>query len=114
MKSMLTNKSKINNLQALTKLKSGATIALPMHKTNLISEFAFSMQMTFKAGIKKHGKDAIRVMEKEIAGIDSRKTWQPVHIKDLSKSQREKIIRAIGLIAEMHKLNADDVLDFFL
>jgi hypothetical protein len=53
-------------------------------------------------------------MEKEIAGIDSRKTWQPVHLKDLSKSQREKIVQAIGLIAEKHKLNANDVLDLVL
>ena len=60
MKSMLTNKSKINNLRAPTKLKSGATIALPMHsKTNLIHDFAFATQMSFRAGIKEHGDKAI-------------------------------------------------------
>ena len=75
-------------------------IVLPMHKTNLISDFAFATQMNFRAEIKKHGEAAIRVMEKEIASIDNRKSWQPVHLQDLSKSQRKKIVQAIGLIAE--------------
>jgi hypothetical protein len=114
-RTMLSKSSKISHLQAPTKLKNGDPIALPMHsRTNLMNDFAFATQMNFRSGIKKHGDAAIRVMEKEIAGIDSRKTWQPVHLKDLSKSQREKIVQAIGLIAEKHKLNADDVLDLVL
>jgi hypothetical protein len=114
-RSMITSKTKIKNLIAPTKMKNGASIELPMHsRTNLMSEFAFTTQMNFRKGIAKHGDAAKRVMEKEIAGIDSRKTWTPVHLKDLSKSQRAKIVQAIGLIAEKHKLNADDVLDLVL
>lgn len=114
-RSMITSKSKIKNLIAPTKMKNGDPIELPMHsRTNLLNDFAFSTQMNFRSGVKKHGEAAIKVMEKEIAGIDNRKTWQPVHLTDLSQSQRGKIIQAIGLIAEKHKLNADDVLDLVL
>jgi len=114
-RTMLTKNSKISNLQAPTKLKGGDLIALPMHsRTNLLHDFAFATQMNFRSGVKKHGDAAMKVMEKEIAGIDSRKTWEPVYLKDLSNSQRSKIVQAIGLIAEKHKLNADDVLDLVL
>lgn len=84
-RTMLTKNSKISNLQAPTKLKSGDPIALPMHsRTNLMNDFAFATQMNFRADVKKHDDAAIRVMEKEIAGIDNRKTWQPASVSSRS------------------------------
>ena len=57
-------------------------------------------QMKEKAGIKKHGKDAVAVMYDEFFQLDDKTVFEGVMVTDLTQKQKKMALRAINLIKE--------------
>ena len=57
-------------------------------------------QMTARAGIKKHGQDAVMAILKEFGQLDGRKFFKPRHKESLTQQQRLNTLRTITLIKE--------------
>ena len=56
--------------------------------------------MSAKAGIKKHGKEAVSAILKEFGQLEHMKTFKPRHKRDLTKEQLSKAMRIITVIKE--------------
>ena len=57
-------------------------------------------QMTAKAGIRKHGQDAIMAILKEFGQLDGKKIFKPRHKESLTQQQRLNTLSTITLIKE--------------
>ena len=55
-------------------------------------------QMTEKAGIRKHGKDAVAVSYDEFFQLDDKTVFEGVMVTELSRKQKRLALRAISLI----------------
>jgi hypothetical protein len=59
-------------------------------------------QMSAKAGIKKHGKDAEAALVREFAQLENLDLFKRVNPMTHTKKQRKEALRAINLIREKH------------
>ena len=59
-------------------------------------------QMSGKAGIKKHGEEAVSAILKEFGQLEHMKTFKPRHKHDLTREQISKAMRIITVIKEKH------------
>ena len=57
-------------------------------------------QMSAKAGIKKHGKEAVAAILKEFGQLEHMKTFKPRHKRELTREQLSKAMRIIAVIKE--------------
>ena len=57
-------------------------------------------QMSAKAGIKKHGEEAVSAILKEFGQSEHMKTFKPRHKHSLTKEQISKAMRIITVIKE--------------
>ena len=57
-------------------------------------------QMSAKAGIKKHGEEAVSAILKEFGQLEHMKTFKPRHKHDLTREQVSKAMRIITVIKE--------------
>ena len=71
----------------------------PVTITQNMFGFVFT-QMTVRAGIKKHGQAAHDALTAEFAQLDYKRAYEPIHAKDLTKTQQNSALRIINLIKE--------------
>ena len=57
-------------------------------------------QMSAKAGIKKHGEEAVTAILKELGQLEHMKTFKPRHKRELTREQLSKAMRIITVIKE--------------
>ena len=57
-------------------------------------------QMSAKAGIKKHGEEAVTAILKEFGQLEHMKTFKPRHKRELTREQLSKAMRIITVIKE--------------
>ena len=57
-------------------------------------------QMSAKAGIRKHGEEAVTAKLKEFGQLEHMKTFKPRHKRELTKEQLSKATRIITVIKE--------------
>ena len=57
-------------------------------------------QMSAKAGIKKHGEEAVSAILKEFGQLEHMKTFRPRHKHDLTREQLSRAMRIITVIKE--------------
>ena len=57
-------------------------------------------QMSAKAGIKKHGEEAVSAILKEFGKLEHMKTFKPRHKHSLTKEQISRTMRIITVIKE--------------
>ena len=75
------------------------TARKPVTITQNMFGFVFT-QMTAQAGIKKHGQAARDALTAEFAQLDYKGAYEPIHAKDLTKTQQNSALGIINLIKE--------------
>ena len=61
---------------------------------------SFNKTLTLRKGLQVYGETAKKSIEAEIEGIIDREVWEGVHWKQLSKTQRKKILREKVIVQE--------------
>lgn len=63
--------------------------------------FAYTMtQMSAKAGIKKHGREAEKALMKELVQLKNKDVFRPRHASSLTREQKAAALREISVIKE--------------
>ena len=65
----------------------------------IIAYFIF-IQMTVRAGIRKHGELAVNILCNEVFQLDNIMVFLAMHASELTKEQKNNALRAINLIKE--------------
>ena len=85
----------IKNEDMMKMLDEGALQRVVKHIVGVVMT-----QMTEKAGIKKHGENAVAVMYNEFFQLDDKTVFEGVMVTDLTQKQRKMALSAINLIKE--------------